>query len=175
MAVCFRPPKSAAILSRLHRPTKKVRRVRTFHPKAADITHSWLEIDATGMTLGRLATEVAARLRGKHKVIFAPNVDTGDHIIIVNADKIHLESKKSDVKLYQRYSGYPGGLKTRTYTELKATKPEEMIRITVRGMLPKNTLGREMLMKLKVYSGDTHPHAAQQPVKIDLPQARRAS
>ena len=146
----------------------------TFHPKAADIHNDWLEVDATDMTLGRLATEVASRLRGKHKPTFAPNVDTGDHIIIVNADKVYLNGKKASEKLYQRYSGFPGGLKSRTYTELLANKPDELIRITVRGMLPKNSLGRQMLLKLKVYSGPTHPHEAQKPVKLDLPQARRA-
>lgn len=149
--------------------------MRTFTPKPADIQRSWLEVDATGMTLGRLATEVASRLRGKHKPIFSPHVDTGDHVIIVNADKIVLDGKKAGVKLFQRYSGYPGGLKSTSYASLLADKPEELVRITVRGMLPKNTLGREMLDKLKVYRGPSHPHAAQQPVKIDFPQARRAS
>lgn len=149
--------------------------MRTFTPKPADITRQWLEIDATDMTLGRLATEVAARLRGKHKPIFSPHVDTGDHVIIVNADKIYIDGKKAGEKMYQRYSGYPGGLKSRSYAELLANKPEELVRITVRGMLPKNTLGRQMLLKLKVYSGPTHPHGAQMPVKLDLPQARRAS
>lgn len=149
--------------------------MRTFTPKPSDITRSWLEIDATGMTLGRLSTEVASRLRGKHKPIFSPHVDTGDHVIITNADKVHLDVKKADEKLFQRYSGYPGGLKSRSYAELMVTKPEEVVRISVRGMLPKNTLGRAMLKKLKVYSGPNHPHSAQSPVKIDLPQARRAS
>jgi large subunit ribosomal protein L13 len=149
--------------------------VRTFSPKPADITREWLLIDATDMTLGRLATEVAARPRGKHKPIFAPHVDTGDHVIIINADKIHLDAKKAGEKLYQRYSGYPGGLKTRTYSEMLAHKPAEVLRITVRGMLPKNTLGRQMLSKLKVYAGPEHPHSAQKPVVLDLPQARKAS
>ncbi len=149
--------------------------MKTFSPKAADITRAWLEIDATDLTLGRLATEVASRLRGKHKPIFAPHVDTGDFIIIVNADKVYLNQKKAGEKLYQKYSGYPGGLKSRSYAELLDTKPEEMIRITVRGMLPKNTLGRQQLSKLKVYSGPTHPHGAQGPVKLELPQARKAS
>ena len=154
---------------------RKVRLVRTFTPKPSDITRSWLEIDATGMTLGRLSTEVASRLRGKHKPIFSPHVDTGDHVIITNADKVHLDGKKADEKLFQRYSGYPGGLKSRSYAELMVSKPEEVVRISVRGMLPKNTLGRQMLKKLKVYAGPTHPHSAQSPVKIDFPQARRAS
>jgi large subunit ribosomal protein L13 len=149
--------------------------VRTFSPKSADITRAWLEVDATGMTLGRLATEVASRLRGKHKPIFSPHVDTGDHVIIVNADKIHLDSKKAAEKRYYRHSGYPGGLTSQTYSAMLEAKPEEVIRLTVRGMLPKNTLGRQMLSKLKVYSGSEHPHEAQRPVKIDFPQARRAS
>lgn len=149
--------------------------MRTFSPKQSDITRAWLEVDATGMTLGRLATEVAARLRGKHKVIFSPHVDTGDHIIIVNADKIALDIKKGAQKRYYRHSGYPGGLTSRTYTELLETKPAEMVRISVRGMLPHNTLGRQMLSKLKVYAGPEHPHIAQNPTKIDFPQARKGS
>ncbi len=149
--------------------------MRTFSPKQSDITRAWLEVDATGMTLGRLATEVAARLRGKHKVIFSPHVDTGDHIIIVNADKIALDIKKGAQKRYYRHSGYPGGLTSRTYTELLETKPDEMVRISVRGMLPHNTLGRQMLSKLKVYAGPEHPHIAQNPTKIDFPQARKGS
>ncbi len=149
--------------------------MRTFSPKPSDINRAWLEIDATDMTLGRLATEVAIRLRGKHKPTYAPHMDMGDHVIIVNADKIHLDGKKAAEKLYQRYSGYPGGLKSRTYASLLAGKPEELVRITVRGMIPKTSLGRQQLLKLKVYSGPTHPHSAQNPVKIDLPQARKAS
>ena len=149
--------------------------MRTFTPKPSDITRAWLEIDATGMTLGRPSTEVASRLRGKHKPIFSPHVDTGDHVIITNAALIHLDSKKADEKQFQRYSGFPGGLKSRSYAELLERKPAELIRISVRGMLPKNTLGRQMLSKLKVYAGPVHPHGAQMPVKIDLPQARRAS
>jgi large subunit ribosomal protein L13 len=149
--------------------------VRTFSPKQSDITRAWLEVDATGMTLGRLATEVAARLRGKHKVIFSPHVDTGDHIIIVNADKIALDVKKGAQKRYYRHSGYPGGLTSKTYTELLETKPAEMVRISVRGMLPHNTLGRQQLSKLKVYAGPDHPHVAQNPTKIDFPGARKGS
>lgn len=147
----------------------------TFTPKASDIQRAWLEIDATDMTLGRLATEVASRLRGKHKAIFTPHVDTGDHVVIINADKVAYDQKKGGATFYHRYSGYPGGLRSRSYNEMLATKPEELIRITVRGMLPKNSLGRQMIKKLKVYSGPTHPHGAQSPVKIDFPQARRAS
>ena len=117
----------------------------TFTPKTADIQRAWLEVDATGLTLGRLATEVASRLRGKHKAIFTPHLDTGDHVIIVNADKVAFDTKKADATFYHRYSGYPGGLRSRSYTEMLATKPEELIRITVKGMLPKNSLGRQMI------------------------------
>jgi large subunit ribosomal protein L13 len=149
--------------------------VRTFSPKQSDITRAWLEVDATGMTLGRLCTEVASRLRGKHKPIFSPHVDTGDHVIVINADKIAFDAKKAGQKFHHTYSGYPGGLTSKSYAELLAVKPEEVIRISVKGMLPKNTLGRQMLSKLKVYAGPNHPHEAQKPVRVDFPQARKAS
>jgi large subunit ribosomal protein L13 len=148
--------------------------VRTFSPKPSDITRKWLVIDASGMTLGRLSTEVALRLRGKHKPIFATHMDCGDHVIVVNADKIHLDQKKAAEKMHHHYSGYPGGMRSTSYAVLLATKPEEMLRLAVRGMLPKNSLGRQMIRKLKVYSGPTHPHEAQMPVALDLPDARRA-
>jgi large subunit ribosomal protein L13 len=149
--------------------------VRTFSPKPADIQRTWFEVDATGMTLGRLATEVALRLRGKHKVIFAPHVDTGDHVIIINASQMAVDANKAAKTFHYRHSGFPGGLTTTSVAERFAKKPEELVRSAVRGMLPKNSLGRQMLSKLKVYSGPTHPHAAQMPVKLDLPHARRAS
>jgi large subunit ribosomal protein L13 len=147
--------------------------VRTFSPKPSDITRTWIEIDATDLTLGRLATEVALRLRGKHKAIFAPHVDTGDFIVIVNADKVYLEPNKAGKIFFHHHSGYPGGMKSATFAQRLATKPEEVIRQAVRGMLPKNSLGRQQLGKLKVYAGPSHPHSAQSPVKLDLPQARR--
>jgi large subunit ribosomal protein L13 len=150
-------------------------RVRTFSPKPGDITRAWIEIDAEGLTLGRLATEVASRLRGKHKPIFAPHVDTGDFVIVVNADKIHLDAGKAAAKMHYTHSGYPGGIKAVSYRDRMAARPEQVVRDTVKGMLPKNSLGRHMIRKLKVYAGPTHPHAAQQPVKLDLPHARRAS
>jgi large subunit ribosomal protein L13 len=153
----------------------RIETVSTFTPKTSDIQRAWLEVDATDMTLGRLATEVAMRLRGKHKAIFTPHVDTGDHVIIINADKVAFDLKKSDATFYHRYSGYPGGLRSRSYTEMLATKPEELLRITIKGMLPKNSLGRQMIKKLKVYAGPSHPHGAQSPTKVDFPQARRAS
>jgi large subunit ribosomal protein L13 len=149
--------------------------VRTYSPKASEIQRAWFVVDAEGLVLGRVATEVARILRGKHKPIFAPHLDTGDHVIIVNAAKVVLTSGKADQKGVHRYSGYPGGLKTRTYAELLATRPEEAVRRTVRGMLPKNRLGRQMLKKLKVYSGPNHPHAAQLPQTLEIAHARRSA
>ena len=146
--------------------------MRTFSPKPEDITKDWLVVDADGRVLGRLATEVAARLRGKHKVIFAPHVDTGDHVIVVNAAKVVLTSGKADHKIAYRHSGYPGGLKEERYSDLLETKPEEVVRRAVRGMLPRTRLGRRQLLKLKVYAGPDHPHEAQQPVPLELPAAR---
>ena len=143
--------------------TRRIARVPTFTPKPTDIQRAWHVVDADGLVLGRVATEVARILRGKHKPIFAPHVDTGDHVIVINADKIVLTAGKADKKIVHRHSGYPGGLKEQTYAELLATKPTEAVRRSVRGMLPKNRLGRQMLSKLKVYAGPTHPHAAQQP------------
>ena len=132
-------------------------------------------VDADGLVLGRLASEVARILRGKHRPYFAPHVDTGDHVIVINADKVVLTSNKADDKLAYRHSGYPGGLSSTTYAELLDRTPDEMIRRSIRGMLPKNTLGRQMLGKLNVYAGPDHPHAAQVPEVLELPSARRAS
>ena len=146
--------------------------MRTFSPKPADIQRAWHVVDADGLVLGRMATEVARVLRGKHKAIFAPHVDTGDHVIIVNAAKIVLTSDKADKKLVYRHSGYPGGLKSERYADVLANKPEEAIRKAVRGMLPKGPLGHQMLRKLKVYAGPQHPHTAQAPQPLDLPGAR---
>ena len=147
----------------------------TFSPKPSDIQRAWHVVDADGLVLGRLATEVARILRGKHKPIFAPHVDTGDHVIVVNAAKIVMTADKASKKIAYRHSGYPGGLKTQTYQEILDTKPEEAIRRAVRGMLPKTTLGRMMLKKLKVYAGPDHPHAAQLPQPLEVAGARRAS
>src|SRR4051812_43987509 len=144
--------------------------VRTYSPKPSDIQRAWHVVDADGLVLGRLATEVARVLRGKHKPIFAPHVDTGDHVIVVNADKIVLTSDKAEKKLAYRHSGYPGGLRSRTYRELLDTRPEEVVRRSVRGMLPKGPLGRQQLKKLKVYAGPAHPHAAQQPKPLSIEQ-----
>ena len=149
--------------------------MRTYSPKASEIQRDWHVVDAEGLVLGRVATEVARILRGKHKPIFAPHLDTGDFVIIVNADKIVLTSDKADTKLVRRHTGYPGGLKTRTYGEVLAARPEEAVRRTVRGMLPKNRLGRQLITKLKVYSGPHHPHAAQQPQPLKIEHARRSA
>jgi large subunit ribosomal protein L13 len=149
--------------------------VRTYSPKPSEIDRAWHVVDADGLVLGRLSTEVARILRGKHKPIFAPHLDTGDHVVIVNAAKVVLTANKPEQKLAYRHSGYPGGLTSRNYAELLVTKPEEVIRKAVRGMLPKGTLGRQMLTKLKVYAGPDHPHAAQTPLPLDFPSARRAS
>jgi large subunit ribosomal protein L13 len=146
---------------------------RTFSPRARDLTRDWYVVDADGQVLGRLAAQVARILRGKHKPIFAPHVDTGDHVIVVNAAKVVLTSNKGEKELVYRHSGYPGGLKAVRHGDLLASKPEEAVRMAVRGMLPKNRLGRSMLRKLKVYAGPTHPHAGQQPAPRDIPGARR--
>jgi len=151
----------------------KVARVPTYTPKASEIQRAWFVVDADGLVLGRLATEVARVPRGKHKPTFAPHLDTGDHVIIVNADKVVLTSDKGDRKLVYRHSGYPGGLKAETFGRLLARKPEEAVRRSIRGMLPKTRLGRQQLTKLKVYAGPNHPHAAQQPQPLDVAHARR--
>ena len=149
--------------------------MRTFSPKVTEIQRAWYVVDADGLVLGRLASEVARILRGKHRPYFAPHVDTGDHVIVINADKVVLTSNKADSKLAYRHSGYPGGLRSTSYAELLDRSPDEMIRRSIRGMLPKNTLGRQMLGKLNVYTGPDHPHAAQGPEVLELPSARRAS
>jgi large subunit ribosomal protein L13 len=149
--------------------------VRTFTPTPSDIQRAWFVVDADGLVLGRLATEVARVLRGKHKPVFAPHIDTGDHVIVVNADKIVLTSDKAEKKVVYRHSGYPGGLRRQSYAHLLATRPEEAVRRTIKGMLPKNRLGRQMGKKLKVYAGPTHPHAAQQPRPLEIAHARRSA
>ena len=150
--------------------------MRTFSPKPTDIDRAWHVVDADGLVLGRMATEVANVLRGKHKPIFAPHVDTGDFVIIVNCDKVVLTSDKADKKIVYRHSGYPGGLKEQRYSDLLASRPEEAVRKAVKGMIPKNRLGRHVLRKLKVYAGPDHPHVAQQPHVLDLSAtARRVS
>jgi len=137
--------------------------MKTFSAKAEETKQDWYVVDASGKVLGRLASEIALRLRGKHKAIYTPHVDTGDFIVVVNAEKITLTGKKLTDKIYYSYSGYPGGLRETAAGKLLAEKPENLIRIAVAGMLPKNNLGRKMLKKLKVYSGNAHPHEAQCP------------
>ena len=149
--------------------------MRTYTPKPADITRAWRIVDADGLVLGRLATEVAAVLRGKHKPMFAPNLDTGDHVIVINADKVVLTSGKAESKLAYRHSGYPGGLTATSYSDLMIDRSDQVVRNAITGMLPKNRLGRQMATKLKVYAGAEHPHAAQSPEPLDLPDARRTA
>ncbi|HEY7564404.1 MAG TPA: 50S ribosomal protein L13 [Acidimicrobiia bacterium] len=141
---------------------------KTFTPKAADVERSWWLVDASGLPLGRLATQVATLLRGKHKPTFAPHVDVGDFVVVINAAEIEVTSKKSQEKIYYRYSGYPGGLKAESFEKLRARRPEAVIERAVRGMLPKNKLGRDMIRKLKVYPGKDHPHQAQAPQEFAL-------
>ncbi|HYY17447.1 MAG TPA: 50S ribosomal protein L13 [Streptosporangiaceae bacterium] len=144
--------------------------MRTYSPKGSDITRQWHVIDASDVVLGRLASHVAVLLRGKHKPIFAPHVDTGDFVIVINADKVALSGNKLEQKRAYRHSGYPGGLRSISYGELMEKRPERIVEKAVRGMLPKNSLGRKTLRKLKVYAGPDHPHQAQQPVPFEISQ-----
>ena len=150
--------------------TRRLRTVRTFSPKDSDITRRWHVIDASDVVLGRLASHVAVLLRGKHKPIFAPHVDTGDFVIVVNASKVALSGSKLEQKHAYRHSGYPGGLRAVSYASLMAASPERAVEKAVRGMLPKNALGRKTLRKLKVYAGPDHPHQAQQPQPYEITQ-----
>jgi large subunit ribosomal protein L13 len=147
--------------------------LKTFTPTPATIQRRWFVVDAKGAVLGRLASQVAHILRGKHKPTFARHMDVGDFVIVVNAAEVRLSSGKAEKKIYYRHSGYPGGLHQETAANLLATRPEEAVRRAIRGMLPHNTLGREMLGKLKVYAGADHPHAAQQPEALELPHSLR--
>ena len=144
--------------------------MRTFSPKDSDITRRWHVIDASDVVLGRLASHVAVLLRGKHKPIFAPHVDTGDFVVVVNAAKVALSGNKLEQKHAYRHSGYPGGLRAVSYATLMAANPERAVEKAVRGMLPKNALGRKTLRKLKVYAGPDHPHQAQQPQPYEITQ-----
>ncbi|MFL6101655.1 MAG: 50S ribosomal protein L13 [Actinomycetales bacterium] len=144
--------------------------MRTYTPKAGDAQRQWLVIDATDVVLGRLASQVAVLLRGKHKPTFAPHVDMGDFVVIVNADKVALTGAKLEQKRAYRHSGYPGGLKSRTYAEMLDKHPAKAVEKAVRGMLPKNSIGRAQLSKLKVYAGPDHPHQAQQPQPYEITQ-----
>jgi large subunit ribosomal protein L13 len=144
--------------------------VRTFTPKPGDIERRWHVIDANDVVLGRLAAQSAVLLRGKHKPTFAPHIDTGDFVIIINAGKVALTGNKREQKLAYRHSGYPGGLRSVRYTELLDKNPQRAVEKAIRGMLPKNSLGRQILSKLKVYAGPDHPHTAQQPVPFEIIQ-----
>ena len=140
----------------------------TYTPKKSEIERSWHLVDAEGLILGRMATEVAQILRGKHKPTFAPHIDTGDHVIVVNADKVVLTSGKAEKKMVYHHTGFPGGIRSESYATLLAKKPAEIVRQSIRGMLPKNRLGRQQLSKLQVYAGPTHPHEAQKPKQLYL-------
>jgi large subunit ribosomal protein L13 len=142
--------------------------MKTVSMRAEDVRRSWYVVDAENQTLGRLATAIASRLRGKHKPEFTPHVDTGDYIIVVNADKVHVTGNKETGKIYYRHSGYPGGIKGTSLGRMRETYPERIIEKAVKGMLPRNPLGRAMFKKLKVYAGATHPHSAQQPEPLEL-------
>jgi large subunit ribosomal protein L13 len=149
--------------------------VSTYTPKASEIERAWHVVDADGLVLGRLATEVASLLRGKHKPTYTPNLDTGDHVIVINASKVVLTANKAEKKQVYRHTGFPGGIRSRTYADLLAEKPAEAVRKTIKGMLPHTRLGAQQLTKLKVYAGDTHPHGAQAPVPYAIDHARSRS
>lgn len=142
--------------------------IRTYNPKASEVERKWFVVDAEGVAIGRLSSAVARVLMGKHKATWAPHVDTGDFVIVVNADKAILTGRKEEQKIYYRHSGRPGGLKQETAQRMRSRRPTQMVELAVRGMLPKNRLGRRQLKKLKVYGGADHPHAAQQPETVDL-------
>jgi large subunit ribosomal protein L13 len=142
--------------------------VKSYCAKPNEVQQDWLLVDAEGQTLGRLAVEIAHRLRGKHKPVFTPHVDTGDFIVVINAEKVKLTGKKIEDKKYYRHTGYPGGIRETNAAKMLATKPTDILTIAVKGMLPKNSLGRKMLSKLKVYAGSAHPHQAQQPQPLEL-------
>ncbi|MGA0838678.1 MAG: 50S ribosomal protein L13 [Pseudomonadales bacterium] len=142
--------------------------MKTVSMRAQDVRRSWFVVDADGKTLGRLATEVARRLRGKHKAEYTPHVDTGDYVVVINADKVHVTGAKATDKIYWHHTGYPGGIKGISFEHLRQSHPERIIERAVKGMLPHNPLGRDMLRKLKVYAGAEHPHSAQQPQPLDI-------
>ncbi|MFN3579394.1 MAG: 50S ribosomal protein L13 [Pseudomonas sp.] len=142
--------------------------MKTFSAKPETVKRDWYIVDAAGLTLGRLATEVATRLRGKHKPEYTPHVDTGDYIVIINAEKIHVTGNKAQDKIYYSHSGFPGGIKSINFEKLVVRAPERIIESAVKGMLPKNPLGRAMYRKMKVYKGAVHPHAAQQPQELKI-------
>ncbi len=142
--------------------------MKTFSAKPASVERDWFVIDADGLTLGRMATAIASRLRGKHKAEYTPHVDTGDYIVVINAEKVKVTGKKASDKIYYSHTGYPGGIKEISFEKLQAIKPEMIIEKAVKGMLPRNPLGRDMFRKLKVYAGNEHNHAAQQPQPLEI-------
>ncbi len=142
--------------------------MKTFVAKPAEVKRDWYVVDAAGKTLGRLSTEIARRLRGKHKAIYTPHVDTGDYIVVINADKVEVTGNKRKDKMYYRYTGYVGNMKSTSFDKLQAKKPEEIIRLSVKGMMPRGPLGRAMLRKLKIFAGSEHTHTAQQPIALDI-------
>lgn len=146
--------------------------MNTYTPKKSEIERTWHLVDAEGLVLGRMATEIATILRGKHKASYAPHIDTGDHVIVINADKVVLTSGKAQRKMVYRHTGFPGGIRSDTYGELLSKKPAEIVRQSIRGMVPKNRLGRQQMSKLQVYAGPTHPHQAQKPVPLEIEHAR---
>ena len=147
---------------------------KTYTPTPDTIERQWFVVDATGMNLGRLAARVAAILRGKHKTTFAPHIDTGDFVIVLNAGKSTVTGDKMETKLYSRHSQYPGGFRQTSLRDMLARHPERVVEIAVKGMLPHNRLGRQMYKKLKVYSGNTHPHQAQNPQTLEIPEAKKS-
>jgi len=142
--------------------------MKTFSAKAHEVRQDWYVVDATGKTLGRLASEIAVRLKGKHKPIYTPHVDTGDHIVVINAEKVHVTGNKLADKVYYRHTGYIGNMRSRTLAEQLQRAPERVLQDAVKGMLPRNPLGRKMLGKLRVFAGPSHPHTAQQPQPLDI-------
>ncbi|MDR3442901.1 MAG: 50S ribosomal protein L13 [Legionella sp.] len=142
--------------------------MKTFSAKSHEVKHDWFVVDASDKVLGRLATEIARRLRGKHKAEYTPHVDTGDYIVVTNAEKVAVTGRKFKDKMYYRHTGHPGGIKSESFEKLQARNPVRIIELAVKGMLPKNVLGREMYRKLKIYVGSEHPHAAQQPKQLDI-------
>lgn len=142
--------------------------MKTFSAKKETAQHDWYVVDAAGQTLGRMSAEIARRLRGKHKPEYTPHVDTGDYIVVINAEKVHVTGNKAKDKMYHSHSQHPGGLSSFSFNEMLARKPEDIIRLAVKGMLPRSPLGRDMMSKLKIYAGNEHPHAAQQPAQLSL-------
>lgn len=142
--------------------------MRTFSAKPADVQHGWFVVDASNKVLGRLASQIASRLRGKHKAIFTPHVDTGDYIVVVNAEKLRVTGAKAEGKKYYRHTGYPGGIRETTFGKMQERFPTRALELAVKGMLPKGPLGYAMYRKLKVYAGDSHPHTAQQPKNLEI-------